>query len=64
MKANPGKSLLVAGGIITGGFLLMRAMRGGSATNGLEGLPPKKKKKKYKKDSGSKKQKVKAQILL
>ena len=64
VKANPGKSLLVAGGIITGGLLLMRAMSGGSVTNGLEGLPTKKKKKKNKKHSGSKKQKVKAQILL
>lgn len=66
VKANPGKSLLVAGGIITGGVLLMRAMRGGSGTNGLEGVPPKKKKAKIKTKSGSKtkKEKVKAQNLL
>jgi hypothetical protein len=66
VKANPGKSLLVAGGIITGGILLMRAMRGGSGTNGLEGVPPKKKKAKSKTKSGSKnkKEKVKAQNLL
>ena len=66
VKANPGKSLLVAGGIITGGVLLMRAMRGGSGTNGLEGVPPKKKKAKSKTKSGSKtkKEKVKAQNLL
>ena len=66
VKENPGKSLLVAGGIITGGVLLMRAMRGGSGTNGLEGVPPKKKKTKSKTQSGSKnkKEKVKAQNLL
>jgi hypothetical protein len=66
VKANPGKSLLVAGGIITGGVLLIRAMRGGSGTNGLEGVPPKKKKtkSKTKPDSKNKKEKVKAQNLL
>lgn len=66
VKANPGKSLLVAGGIITGGVLLMRAMRGGSGTNGLEGIPPKKRKTQSKKKVGSKdkKTKVKAQNLL
>jgi hypothetical protein len=67
VKANPGKSLLVAGGIITGGLLLMRAMRGGSGTNGLSGLPAKRKTKKRKhknrKVSG-KKSKVKFQNLL
>jgi len=64
VKENPGKSLLVAGGVITGGYLLMKAMRGGSGTNGLEGVPPKKKKRKYTKKSGGKKNKVKAQNLL
>lgn len=66
VKENPGKSLLVAGGIITGGVLLMRAMRSGSGTNGLEGIPPKKRKTKSKKKAGSKekKTKVKAQNLL
>ena len=66
VKENPGKSLLVAGGIITGGVLLMRAMRGGSGTNGLEGVPKKRKKAKSKTKSGSKnkKEKVKAQNLL
>jgi hypothetical protein len=65
VKENPGKSLLVAGGVITGGYLLMRAMRGGSAANGLNGVPPKKKKKrKYTKKSEGKKSKVKAQNLL
>lgn len=64
VKENPGKSLLVAGGVITGGYLLMRAMRGGSATNGLNGVPPKKKKRKYTKKSDGKKNKVKAQNLL
>ena len=65
VKENPGKSLLVAGGVITGGYLLMRAMRGGSAANGLNGVPPKKKKKrKYTKKSDGKKNKVKAQNLL
>jgi hypothetical protein len=65
VKANPGKSLLVAGGVITGGYLLMKAMRGGSGTNGLSGLPPKKKKRKYKsKKSDRRKSKVKSQNLL
>jgi hypothetical protein len=65
VKENPGKSLLVAGGIITGGILLAKVMRGGSGTNGLSGLPPKKKKRKYKKHaSGNKKSKVKPQNLL
>ncbi|MDZ7648469.1 MAG: hypothetical protein U5K54_15475 [Cytophagales bacterium] len=64
VKQNPGKTLLVAGGVITGGYLLMRAMRGGSGTNGLEGVPPKKQKRKNKKHRGGKKEKVKAQILL
>ncbi|HRJ29907.1 MAG TPA: hypothetical protein PLV21_06570 [Cyclobacteriaceae bacterium] len=66
VKENPGKSLLVAGGIITGGFLLMKAMRSGSGTNGLEGLPKKRKKKrKYVKTKAkSRKSKVKAQNLL
>ena len=63
VKENPGKSLLVAGGVITGGYLLMKAMRGGSGTNGLEGVPPKKRKRK-RKNNTSKKNKVKAQNLL
>jgi hypothetical protein len=62
LKENPGKSLLIAGGIITGGFLLMR---GGSGTNGLEGLPKKSKRKKRKSYSrNSRKNKVKPQNLL
>jgi hypothetical protein len=64
VKENPGKSLLVAGGVLTGGYLLMKAMRGGSATSGLNGVPPKKKRKKYTKKSSGKKNKVKAQNLL
>lgn len=63
VKENPGKSLLVAGGIIGGGYLIMRTMRGPSATHGLDGLP-KKRKRKRKGQSGGKKNKVKAQILL
>lgn len=62
VKANPGKSLLVAGGVIAGGMLLMKAMRGGSATNGLNGTPPKK--SKSKKTKAKTKAKVKAQNLL
>ena len=65
VKENPGKSLLVAGGVITGGYLLMRAMRGGSATNGLNGVPAKQKKRKTKaKKASGKKNKVKTQNLL
>ena len=63
VKENPGKSLLVAGGIIGGGYLIMRTMRSPSATHGLDGLP-KKRKRKRKGYSGGKKNKVKAQILL
>ncbi len=66
VKENPGKSLLVAGGVITGGILLIRAMRSNSGTNGLEGAPAKKQKPKNKKQSEgkNKKTKVKAQNLL
>jgi hypothetical protein len=65
VKENPGKSLLVAGGIITGGYLLMNVMRGGSRTNGLEGLPKKTKRKNRKRYSrNSRKNKVKPQNLL
>jgi hypothetical protein len=63
VKENPGKSLLVAGGVIAGGMLLMKAMRGGSATNGLNGTPPKKSKAKKTKTAKTK-TKVKAQNLL
>jgi hypothetical protein len=64
VKQNPGKSLLVAGGIVAGGYLVMKAFSGGSkGTNGLNG-PPKKKKTKQKKDFSQPKTKVKRQILL
>lgn len=63
VKENPGKSLLVAGGVITGGYLLMKVMRSGSGTNGLEGVPAKKRKRK-RKNNTRKKDKVKAQNLL
>jgi hypothetical protein len=64
VKQNPGKSLLVAGGIVAGGYLVMKAFSGGSkGTNGLNG-PPKKKKTKQKKDYAQPKTKVKRQILL
>jgi hypothetical protein len=62
VKENPGKSLLVAGGVIAGGMLLMKAMRSASATNGLNGTPPKK--SKTKKTAAKTKTKVKAQNLL
>jgi hypothetical protein len=47
VKQNPGKSLLVAGGVVAGGILLVKAMSGGSrgSTNGLSGLPSRKKRK-------------------
>jgi hypothetical protein len=64
VKENPGKSLLVAGGVIAGGYILMRGMRSRSATDGLSGLSPKKKKRKYNRKSGGRKNKVKAQNLL
>jgi hypothetical protein len=71
VKANPGKSLLIAGGVITGGVLLMKAMSGGgSSANGLNGILPRKKTKHRKKRKHhpkkyhSRKNKVKRQILL
>lgn len=66
VKENPGKSLLVAGGVITGGFLLAKAMRGGANTKTLNGLPPKAKRKKRKYTPGKSggKNKVKPQNLL
>jgi hypothetical protein len=70
VKQNPGKSLLVAGGLITGGFLLVKALRTGSSTNGMNGLPSNSKKKrrkykKYKKPSmNSKRNNLKPQNLL
>lgn len=64
VKQNPGKSLLVAGGIVAGGFLIVKAVSGGSNANGLNGTPskPKTKRKNYSKKN--KKNKVKRQILL
>jgi hypothetical protein len=65
VKQNPGKSLLVAGGIVAGGILLVKAFSGGpKSTNGLNGTPhkPKTKRKNYSKKN--KKNKVKRQILL
>jgi len=64
VKENPGKSLLVAGTVITGGYLLMRAMRRKSNTDGLDGLPKYKKRKSKRSKARRKKNKVKAQILL
>jgi hypothetical protein len=64
VKENPGKSLLVAGGVITGTYLLAKALRGGSGTHGLAGIPPKKRKRKYNKKARVKKNKVKPQNLL
>jgi len=67
VKENPGKSLLVAGGIITGGYLVMRAMRGGSGTNrlnDLNGLPTKKKRKYKRKKAKAGNSKVKSHNLL
>jgi hypothetical protein len=64
VKENPGKSLLVAGGVLTGTYLLAKALRGGSGTHGLAGVPSKKKKRKYSKKTTGKKNKVKPQNLL
>jgi hypothetical protein len=63
VKQNPGKSLLVAGGIAVGGYLVVKALSGGSHTNGLEGLPKKTKRNRHK-SKGKTKSKVKRQILL
>jgi hypothetical protein len=62
VKQNPGKSLLVAGGIAFGGYMLVKAMQGSShsSTNGLNGISKKSKKKRRSK----KRNKVERQILL
>jgi len=68
VKENPGKSLLVAGGILTGGYLLTKALSQKSPTAGLEGIPSRRKKKKHRKGkrngTGRKQFKIKAQNLL
>jgi hypothetical protein len=69
VKQNPGKSLLVAGGIITGGYLLSKAFSGGgSGTRGLDGIPSRRRKKHRKKKHSQKtrrrKSKLKPQNLL
>lgn len=66
VKENPGKSLLVAGGVITGGFLLAKAMRSGASAKNLSGLPPKSKRKKrrHRSRKSGRKNKVTPQNLL
>jgi len=72
VKENPGKTALIAGGVITGSYMLMRAFRKKSSTQGLDGITRKKKKKQYANESKSKtsktkkktKLKIKAQNLL
>lgn len=66
VKENPGKSLLVAGGVITGGFLLAKAMRSGGNARTLSGLPPKSKRKgrRHRSRKSGRKNKVKPQNLL
>lgn len=64
VKENPGKSLLVAGGVITGGFLLAKAMRGGSRAKPLNGIPKARKKKRKHSGKSRGTNKVKPQNLL
>jgi hypothetical protein len=65
VKQNPGKSLLIAGATIAGGFMLVKAMQGGRSTNGLSGLPSKQKKRKKKRSKAkSKRNKVERTNLL
>lgn len=66
VKKNPGKTLLVAGGIVAGGYLVIKAMSGSKgSTSGLSGLPRKRKqKRKGKKKHQRKRNKVQRQILL
>jgi hypothetical protein len=67
VKANPGKSLLIAGSVVAAGYLLMNRSKSDKAAAGLDGLPRKvkrKSKKKHKKRKTSRKMKVKRQILL
>jgi hypothetical protein len=65
IKQNPGKSLLVAGGIVAGSILVVKALSSNTkSTNGLSGLPKSKDKKKAQHRKKQKQNKVKKQILL
>ncbi len=65
VKQNPGKTLLITGGIVAGGILIAKAMSGAKSTNGLNGLPKSKRKRKKKtKNRKQNSKKVKRQILL
>lgn len=66
VKENPGKSLLVAGGVITGGFLLAKAIRSGANAKNLSGLPSrsKGKKRRHRSRKSRGKNKLKPQNLL
>lgn len=65
VKQNPGKSLLIAGATVAGGFMLVKAMQGGRSTNGLSGLPAKHKKRKKKRSKAkAKRNKVERTNLL
>jgi hypothetical protein len=64
VKQNPGKTLLVAGGIVAGGMLVAKVLGGSKSTNGLSGLPKSRKKRKQKNRRKQKQSRVKRQILL
>jgi hypothetical protein len=65
VKENPGKTILVAGGLVAGGILVAKVLGGSKSTNGLSGLPSKpKKKRKHNNRRKQKQSRVKRQILL
>lgn len=67
VKQNPGKTLMIAGGVAGGTFLLVKALQGNKAkSNSLSGLPSKRKKKRKSKKAKArpKKSKVENKILL
>ncbi|MEX1239462.1 MAG: hypothetical protein WEB30_07085, partial [Cyclobacteriaceae bacterium] len=66
VKQNPGKTLLIAGGVAGGTFLLVKALQSKPKNNSLSGLPSKRKKKRKSKKGKSrpKKSKVANKILL
>ena len=49
IKANPGKSLLIAGAVFGTGILAVKALSSGGSSKGLSGLPSKRKKRQRRK---------------
>jgi hypothetical protein len=60
VKENPGKTLLIAGAVAGGSYLLVNALKPKRTGNAMNGLPKKKKKGKSKKAKASKQNKIKS----